>query len=795
MKKTFHVDNMNCASCVANIEKALKEQPGIQEVQTNLIEKKLVLELDPALISEEQVRERLGKAGYHAQAQSQSKEEILTIEGMHCSACSARVSKVLGRLDGVLEAEVNDLTGKARVKYEPNKVGRREFRETISKAGYTLLDEKKRALPLKKSGFFTPELIVLIVSTALLLYIAMGPMIGLPLPASIRPESFPATFALLQIVLLLPVVWIGRQFYSLGFKTLLQGAPNMDSLIALGTSAAILYSLYHTALILQGQTHHVHHLYFETAATIITLIKIGKTLEDLSKKRTTVAIEKLMDLTPSVATLLVGTSEQRIATEEIRSGDRLLVRPGESIPVDGVIEKGQTSIDESMLTGESLPAEKAEKAEVFGGTLNIHGAFEMRATAIGENTLLSRIVKVVEDAQMKKAPIARLADIISGYFVPVVIVIALAAGIIWYLVKRDFSFSLQIVISVLVIACPCALGLATPTAIMVATGRAASQGILIKSGEALEQAHKIEKIVFDKTGTLTEGKPKVTGFINYSSYGEEELLNLASSLEKLSEHPLSKSITAYYPGDKSVDQFRNTLGMGVQGVLDGKSVRLGNDRMIIQAQALPATYKAQVHMAIGDELVGTFEIEDPLKADTLEAIRTLQDMGIETVMLTGDKREVAQALAQQIGITQVISEVLPTEKAARIEAIKSDGKVVAMVGDGINDSPALVSADVGIAMGSGTDIAMESADIVLVKGSLSKVASAISLSKATIKNIKQNLFWAFFYNVLGIPVAAGVWYALGGRMLDPMIAALAMSFSSVSVVGNALRLRRIKIKH
>lgn len=795
MKQTFHVENMNCASCVVNIEKALAKEPGVEEVQTNLIEKKLVLDYDPGLISQAQVQERLKKAGYHALAENNLKEEVLTIEGMHCSACSARVSKVLGRLEGVHEAEVNDLTGKARVVYAPDKVGRREFREIIAKAGYTLIDEVKRSPAKEKAAFFTSELITLIVFTVLLLYVAMGAMIGLPLPGFLQPDSAPLAFALVQIVLLAPVVWIGRHFYTLGFRTLFQGAPNMDALIAIGTSAAILYSLYHTLLIFQGETHHVHHLYFETAATIIALIKIGKTLEDLSKKRTTVAIEKLMDLTPSLATLLIDGTERQIATEEIRTGDLLLVRPGESIPVDGVIEKGQTSIDESMLTGESLPAEKAEGSEVFGGTMNIHGAFEMRTTGIGEDTLLARIVKVVEDAQMKKAPIARLADIISGYFVPVVIVIALLSGIVWYLVKGDFSFSLQIMISVLVIACPCALGLATPTAIMVATGRAASQGILIKSGEALERAHTIQKIVFDKTGTLTEGKPVVTAFKNYSSIPEAELLNLASSLEKLSEHPLSKSITAYYPGDMVVDQFKNILGMGVQGILEGKEVRLGNDKMIPQAKALPASYKAQVHMAIGQELVGTFEIEDPLKEDSIEAIQTLQAMGIETVMLTGDKDEVAQALAKKVGIRQVISEVLPTEKAAQIEAIKQDGKVVAMVGDGINDSPALVSADVGIAMGSGTDIAMESADIVLVKGSLSKVASAISLSKATIKNIKQNLFWAFFYNVLGIPIAAGVWYAMGGKMLDPMIAALAMSFSSVSVVSNALRLRRIKIKH
>lgn len=793
MTKKYTIKNMSCASCVASIEKSLKHVPGVSDSRINLIEKKLEVDFDPETISPEMIEQTLAKAGYPGSELKSNKEEVLEIEGMHCSACSARVTKVLSRLEGVVEAEVNDLTGKARVLYDPDKVGRREFRQKIEAAGYKLLEQKAEARVKVQAGVFTPEIILVIVFSALLLLVAMGPMIGLRLPSVIDPDISPVVNAIVQILLLAPVVYIGRSFYTTGFRTLFQGSPNMDSLIAIGTSAAILYSLYNFSLILGGEHHHVHHLYFETAATIIALIKLGKTMEDLSKRRTTVAIEKLMDLTPQTATLLVDGEQKTIATEEIRLADILLVRPGESVPVDGVMIKGQSAIDESMLTGESLPVEKTVDSEVFTGTINQTGAFEMRATKVGQDTLLSKIVKVVEDAQMKKAPIARLADIISGYFVPVVIVIALLAAIIWYVFQRDIPFSLQILISVLVIACPCALGLATPTAIMVATGRAANHGILIKSGEALEKAHTIQKIVFDKTGTLTEGKPVVTAFINRSEHSTDKLLDLAASLEKLSEHPISKSITAYHPGTQKVDSFENTLGLGISGQVAGHEVKLGSAKLIPQALNLEATYKAQVHMELDGAFVGTFEIEDPLKEDSIQAIKHLHDMGIETIMLTGDRLEVAQALGKQVGIDQVIAGVLPTQKAGEIDKIKRDGKIVAMVGDGINDSPALVSADVGIAMGSGADIAIESADVVLVKGSLTKVSEAIALSKATIRNIKQNLFWAFFYNVLGIPIAAGVWYALGGKLLDPMIAALAMSFSSVSVVTNALRLRTLKL--
>lgn len=794
MTEKFKISAMHCASCVASVERILNKQSGVTASRINLIDQRVEVDFDPEITSWEKLATSLKLAGYPPERIVDQKEEILTIEGMHCSACSARVAKVLQRLPGVESAEVNDLSGKARVVYDPQQVGRREFRERIENAGYHLVESSQQPRLEAKTSVFNPELVTLLVFAGLLLLLAMGPMIGLPLPRFIDPDASPVAHTILQLVLLAPVVYLGRSFYSKGFRSLFQGAPNMDSLIALGTSAAIIYSLYHTLLIFQGQTQHVHHLYYESAGTIIGLIKLGKTLEDLSKSRTTQAIEKLMDLTPQTATLLVDGEQRTIASDEIRMGDILLVRPGESVPVDGIITKGLSALDESMLTGESLPVEKQVDSEVYTGTINQTGAFEMRATLVGQDTLLAKIVQVVEDAQMKKAPIARLADIISGYFVPVVIVIAIVSALIWYFIRHEVAFSLQILISVLVIACPCALGLATPTAIMVGTGRAASHGILIKSGEALEKAHSIEQIVFDKTGTLTEGKPEVTDFINYSQHPDEKLLELASSLERLSEHPLSKSITDYHPASLEVSQFENRLGYGVSGMVDGHQIKLGNAKLIPQAANLPSSYKAQIYMQLDEELVASFEIADQLKPDSVEAIRQLHEMGIETIMLTGDRLEVAQALAQEVGIDRVIAEVLPDEKAGEIERIKAQGKLVAMVGDGINDSPALVSADVGIAMGSGADIAIESADVVLVQASLSKVSEAIALSKATIRNIKQNLFWAFFYNTLGIPVAAGVWYALGGRLLDPMVAALAMSLSSVSVVSNALRLRTTKLK-
>ncbi len=787
MKWNYTLPDVSCAACVSRVEKALSRIPGIESVQVNLLTKELRIEGDPGAVTEEQIEEKLRAIGYPGIRKSETRDTVLRIEGMYCAACSARVTKVLERLPGVGKAQVNNLTGQAKVSYDPRQVGRREFREVIEKAGYQLLEEEK--VREREKPLLSGELLLAVIFTAILLVVAMGPMVGMPFPA--MP---PLAAALLQLALTLPVVYVGRRYYKVGMRSLLQGAPNMDSLIALGTGAAILYSLYGVFMIASGHEHFAHQLYFESAATIITLIKLGKTLEEISKRRTSASIEKLMDLTPRRATLLVGGEEKSIPAEEIRKGDILLVRPGESIAVDGRITRGTSSLDESMLTGESLPAEKEAGADVFAGTLNLTGSFEMEARGVGEEMMLSKIIRIVEEAQLDKAPIARLADVISGYFVPVVIALALLSALLWAISGKELSFVLTILISVLVIACPCALGLATPTAIMVGTGRAAQKGILIKSGSALERAKEIETIVLDKTGTITEGKPRVTRFVRVGPLPEEEILALAGSLERMSEHPLSKSIRDYAPASLEVEQFENISGQGIRGTVSGKKLKIGNERLIPAAAEYLPEDVARLFVEVDGALQAYFDVEDEIKASSFAAIRAFHEMGLEVVLLTGDREEVARRVASQLGIDAVRAQVLPQDKSDVVKDLQSQGKVVAMVGDGINDSPALAVADVGIALGSGTDIAMESADMVLVQGDLGKVVSAIDLSRKTIRNIRQNLFWAFFYNSLGIPVAAGAWYALGGKLLDPMLAALAMSLSSVSVVLNALRLRGVKIK-
>lgn len=783
----YTLPDVSCAACVNRVEKVLGDMPGVESAQVNLLTKELRVTADEEEVSASVLEEKLRSIGYPGVKKDDQISAVLKIEGMYCAACSARITKVLERLPGVESAQVNNLTGQAKVLYDPALVGRREFREVIEKAGYTLLDEEK---PVEKEApLLSGELLLAIIFTAILLVVAMGPMVGMPFP-----EMPPLAYALLQLALTVPVVYVGRRYYVVGLRSLFQGAPNMDSLIALGTGAAIIYSLYAIFMIAQGHAHFAHQLYFESAATIITLIKLGKTLEEISKKRTGASIEKLMDLTPQQATLLVDGEEKLIPAEEIRRGDILLVRPGESIAVDGVISSGVSSIDEAMLTGESLPAEKVEGDSVFAGTINLTGSFEMEARGVGEEMMLTKIIRIVEEAQLDKAPIARLADIISGVFVPIVIAIAVGSALLWGVLGKDLTFSLTILISVLVIACPCALGLATPTAIMVGTGRAAQKGILIKSGTALERAKEIDIIVLDKTGTITEGKPVVTNFVRTGSLPEEEILELAGSLERMSEHPLSKSIREYAPASLPVENFENIPGHGIQGVLSGKKLKIGNERLIPEAHKYLPSDAARLFVEIDGVLEAYFEVEDKIKESSYAAIEAFHEMGLEVVLLTGDRQETARRVAQELGIDEVRAQVLPQDKSDIVKELQKDGKVVAMVGDGINDSPALAVADVGIALGSGTDIAIESADMVLVQGDLGKVVSAIDLSRKTIRNIKENLFWAFFYNTLGIPVAAGAWYALGGSLLNPMLAALAMSLSSVSVVTNALRLRGVNIK-
>ncbi len=650
------------------------------------------------------------------------------------------------------------------------------------------------------------KFVVAIFFTIPLFYISMGHMMGMPLPDFINPHHNPLNFALAQLVLTIPVVIAGYKFYTVGFKALFRRSPNMDSLIAIGTSAAVIYGLYAVYKIMNGHTEYAMDLYFETAGVIIALIMLGKYLETRSKGKTSEAIKKLIGLQPKTAIVIQGKEEITIPIEEVEEGDIILVKPGEKIPVDGEVVEGRSSVDESMLTGESIPVEKNAGDKLVGASINKNGLLKFKATKVGKDTALAQIIKLVEEAQGSKAPIAKLADIISGYFVPIVIAVAVISGLLWYIIGSGLVFSLTIFISVLVIACPCALGLATPTAIMVGTGKGAELGVLIKSGAALESAYKIQTVVFDKTGTITQGKPKVTDIITKENFNQDKLLQIAATAEKGSEHPLGEAIVKGAE-EKNISllgskEFYAIPGHGIEVKIEGDNVLLGNEKLMMnrnieitlkkEAERLADEGKTPMFIAINENLVGIIAVADVVKENSKSAIKKLHDMGIEVAMITGDNRRTASAIAKQVDIDIVLAEVLPQDKANEVKKLQEKGKKVAMVGDGINDAPALAMADIGMAIGSGTDVAMESADIVLMKSDLLDVVTAIKLSKSTIRNIKQNLFWAFAYNTAGIPLAAGLFYALGGPLLNPMFAAAAMSMSSVSVVTNALRLRRFK---
>ena len=635
-------------------------------------------------------------------------------------------------------------------------------------------------------------------------------MLGAVLPEFLNPKVNPLNFALAQFVLTLPIIYAGRDFFLHGFKNLVRKSPTMDSLIAIGATAAVLYGIYATFRIVTVDPEAHMDLYYETAGTIITLILFGKLLEAKTKGQTSSAIKKLIGLQPKKAKIIENGVEKEVLIENLKVGDIVIVKPGEKIAVDGRIVEGATSIDESMLTGESLPVSKKVGDKVVGGSINKNGSIRFEATEIGKNTVLSQIIKLVEEAQGSKAPISRMADIVSAYFVPIVIGIAIITGIAWFLSGSGLVTALSFFIAVLVIACPCALGLATPTSIMVGTGKGAENGILIKSGEALERAHKIKTVVFDKTGTITKGKPVLTDLIAYGKYNENELLKIAASVENDSEHPLAEAIVNKAKEKnieiKPYEKFRAMPGYGIRAIFEGKEVQIGNRKLMenrkINVEISQKDYdilsnegKMPMYISIDNELAGLVAVADVIKETSKEAIEKLKKMGIKTIMLTGDNEKTAKFIAKQVGIDDVISEVLPYQKSQKVKELQEKDEFVAMVGDGINDSPALAQANVGIAIGNGTDVAIESADIVLIRNDLRDVAGAISLSKATITNIKENLFWALFYNVLGIPFAAGIFYAFfNGPKLDPMIAAFAMSFSSVSVLGNALRLKFFKVK-
>ncbi|BBM35997.1 heavy metal translocating P-type ATPase [Pseudoleptotrichia goodfellowii] len=736
------------------------------------------------------------------------KESIYSVTGMSCAACAKTVENALNKNEDI-EAHVNIATEKVNIKYNEKKYDFEKIKKIVESSGYglieTLSEDEKIQIYENKIKSLRNRLILSVIFIIPLFYISMGHMVGISLPDIVNPEKNALIYAVVQLLVTLPIVYAGRDFFIHGFKNLLRKSPTMDSLIAIGSSAAILYSLYATYMIIAADPEYHMNLYYESAGTIITLILLGKLLEARTKGQTSSAIKKLIGLQPKKAKIIENGQEKEVLIENIKTGNIIIVKPGEKIPVDGRIIKGSTSVDESVITGESIPVTKNEGDKVIGGSINKNGSIEFEATEVGKDTVLSQIIRLVEEAQGSKAPISRMADIVAGYFVPVVIFIAVVTGLVWYIGGAGLTTALTFFISVLVIACPCALGLATPTSIMVGTGKGAEKGILIKSGEALETVYKIKTVVLDKTGTITKGKPMLTDLKVYGNYNENEILKLAASAENKSEHPLAEAIVNKSE-EKNIEfekcgKFRAMPGYGIRAEIDGKEIQIGNRKLmaskkidIHQAEKdyeiLSGEGKTPMFISVNNELAGLAAVADVIKDTSKEAVERFHKLGLEVIMLTGDNEKTAKHIAKEVVIDKVIAEILPFQKSEEIKKIQSQGKFVAMVGDGINDSPALAQANVGIAIGSGTDIAIESADIVLIRSDLKDVAEAIELSKATITNIKENLFWAFFYNIIGIPFAAGIFYAFfNGPKLDPMIAAFAMSLSSVSVLLNALRLK------
>ena len=752
------------------------------------------------------------------------KKDLFDITGMSCSACSSRIQKSVAALDGVEDVNVNLLKNNMTVSFNETALSEADIIATVEKAGYGATMHGAKAAGAEREDTAAVELREMKVRLAVsalftipLFYISMGHMFGAPLPAFLHGTANAVAFAFTQFLLAVPVIFVNFKYYRTGMKTLFSGSPNMDSLIALGSGAAAvfgIYAIYRMALALgagdmETVRHFAENLYFESAAMILTLITLGKFFEARAKGKTSAAIARLMDLAPKTATVIREGREVSVPLENVAVGDIVVVKAGENVPVDGVITEGNGLLDESALTGESMPLEKKAGDAVTGATINISGHFLMRAARVGADTTLAQIIRLVDDATSSKAPIARLADTISGIFVPVVIVIAVVATAVWLLLGHDFEFALSIGIAVLVISCPCALGLAPPTAIMVGTGRGAVNGILLKSAEAIETAGRVSAVVLDKTGTVTEGKPTLTDILPAAGNTPDDVLTLVASLERLSEHPLGAAIVreAEKQGAafSAVADFVQIPGQGIAGTVDGVRVLAGNARMLQEhgvandladaGERLAAEGKTPLYCVRGSELLGLIAVADVIKPTSRQAVAELEGMGMEVVLLTGDNAATAEAIRRQAGIGRVVADVLPQDKEREIRRLQEQGKRVAMIGDGINDAPALARADVGIAIGAGTDIAIESADIVLMKSDLLDAVAAIQLSRAVMRNIRENLFWAFFYNCVGIPIAAGVFYGVWGLTLNPMIAAAAMSFSSVSVVTNALRLRFFKPRH
>jgi P-type Cu+ transporter len=753
--KKFDITGMTCSSCVAHVEKSVKKLNGVQSVNVQLLTNSMTVAFDDSQLKVQAIEDSVKKAGYEARVQM--------------AASDSNLKKENRRMD-IGKVEVDNLRKRWWISF----------------------------------GFLLP-----------LLYLSMGHMLSLPLPAFLTGYVNLMSFALTQFLLAIPIILVNKQYFTGGFRALFQGAPTMDSLIAIGSSAAVVYGVYalyrmgygsgsgNTAMV----NRYAHDLYFESGATILTLITLGKYFEAKSKRKTSDAITKLINLAPQTAIVIRDGNEVEIPVEQVVQGDELVLRPGQTIPVDGIVLSGSSSVDESALTGESIPAYKQVGDKLLSAGINQSGFMTFKATKVGSDTTLAQIIRLVEEASASKAPISRMADKISRIFVPVVIIIAVLATVVWLLLGYPFDFALSTGIAVLVISCPCALGLATPVAIMVGTGKGAEYGILIKSAEALETAHKVTVVVLDKTGTLTTGQPRITDIIADENHTEAEILQICASLEKQSEHPLAKAIISaaleqlmtFLP----VENFTSVTGLGVKGIINGKLFLTGNLKFMSennirsgdfenQSGALSVEGKTSLYVADNEKILGIIAVADTLKEESKEAVKSLLAMGLEVCLLTGDNAETAKAIGREAGIKEIISELLPGDKEKKIAALQAEGKLVAMVGDGINDAPALMRADVGIAIGAGSDIALESADVVLMHSKLTDVVTTLGLSKSVIRNIKQNLFWAFFYNVLGIPLASGAFFLLFGWKLNPMFAAAAMSFSSVSVVLNALRLRRFK---
>ena len=809
---TLPICGLSCASCVAKVEKGLLATQGVVDATVNLATERATIRYSETKVQPVSLIQAIKDAGYDAGS------ETLTfpVEGMSCASCVNKVQKALSGVEGVLSATVNFAAEKATVEFLPGILSRREIEETVQGLGYVVpgilhgenpVEREKRgrdkALKSLRIKFFTGLSLVIP-----LLILAQWENLGLSL---IIPLSSQTNF-ILQLLLQIPIqFWVGRQFFEGAWKALKHKTSDMNTLIALGTGAAFIYSVLVTFVpSLFAAEGLIAEVYYDTAGVIIVLILLGRFLEMRAKGQTSEAIKKLIGLQPKMARVLKDDGEEaEIPVEDVAIGNLVIVRPGEKIPVDGVVRDGSSSVDESMVTGESIPVVKHPGDEVIGVTINTTGSFTFEATKIGKDTMLSQIIAMVQDAQGSKPPIARLADVISSYFVPVVMVIALITFAVWITFGPEpaLTYALLNFVAVMIIACPCALGLATPTSIMVGTGKGAENGVLIRGGEALETAHKLNTIVLDKTGTITLGKPSVTDIVTHNGFNAERLLSLAASAEKGSEHPLGEAIVneALRREIKLVTlkNFNAIPGHGISAEIDQKEILLGNRKLMDEknislgsledrAAELALQGKTPMFIAESSKLVGIIAVADTVKKRSPAAIKALQKLGLEVVMLTGDNRRTAEAIARSVGVDRVVAEVLPDEKAAEITKLQEEGKIVGMVGDGINDAPALVQADVGIAIGTGTDIAMESADITLISGDLDGVVTAIALSKATIRNIKQNLFWAFAYNTVLIPVAAGVLFPFFGILLNPMFAAAAMGLSSVTVVTNALRLRRFK---